>query len=57
MSWISGRLSDNINPATAMLDSLKAAILGLGKADCENIYQNCNLRQQKTEMLKKRKGS
>ncbi|CAH1374090.1 unnamed protein product [Tenebrio molitor] len=55
MSWMSGRLTKNVNPATSMLDSLKASILGLGKANCEIIYQNCNLREEKRQRRRRRK--
>ncbi|KAJ3664671.1 hypothetical protein Zmor_000222 [Zophobas morio] len=55
MSWISGRLTKNVNPATSMLDSLKASILGLGKAHCDVVYQNCDLRLQKQERRRRRK--
>nr|CAH7730163.1 unnamed protein product [Callosobruchus chinensis] len=46
MSWISGRLIDVVSPATSRLDALKAVVLGLGKANCEVIYQDCDLKRE-----------
>lgn len=47
MSWLSGKLNKDIPMATSMLDSLKASILGLGKANCEVIFQECNLKEER----------
>ncbi|KAJ8976804.1 hypothetical protein NQ317_018463 [Molorchus minor] len=55
MSWLSGRLIKNILPATSMLDTLKASILGLGKANCEIIYQECDLRREVKESRRRRR--
>ncbi|KAJ8969321.1 hypothetical protein NQ314_001811 [Rhamnusium bicolor] len=55
MSWLSGRLVKSISPATSMLDTLKASILGLGKANCEIIYQECDLRRERRERRKRRR--
>ncbi|KAJ8963055.1 hypothetical protein NQ318_018519 [Aromia moschata] len=55
MSWLSGRLVKNISSATSMLDTLKASVLGLGRADCEIIYQECDLRREVIERRRRRR--
>ncbi|VEN56194.1 unnamed protein product [Callosobruchus maculatus] len=57
MSWISGRLIDVVSPATSRLDALKAVVLGLGKANCEVIYQDCDLKKEiyKRKMRRRRR--
>ncbi|XP_060520319.1 uncharacterized protein LOC132698335 [Cylas formicarius] len=57
MSWLSGRLIENVPPTASMIDSLKASILGLGKANCDVIYQSCDLRKQKELRIKKTSNS
>ncbi|KAJ8924175.1 hypothetical protein NQ315_006966 [Exocentrus adspersus] len=55
MSWLAGRLVKNAAPATSMLDTLKASILGLGRANCEVIYQDCDLRMQRNRRRRRRR--
>lgn len=55
MSWLSGRLVQNVPLATSTLDSLKASILGLGKANCEVIYQRCDLRRERKARKRRRR--
>lgn len=55
MSWASGHLVKSINPTTSMLDSLKASILGLGNANCEIIYQQCDLKREISERRRRRR--
>lgn len=55
MSWLTGRLNSRVPPATAMLDSLKASILGLGNANCKIIYNNCNLNKLRENRRRRRK--
>ncbi|KAK9880969.1 hypothetical protein WA026_014320 [Henosepilachna vigintioctopunctata] len=53
MSWLTSRLGIDAPPSTTMLDSLKASILGLGKANCEIIYQNCEVEKRRLELKEK----
>nr|XP_022909414.1 uncharacterized protein LOC111420619 [Onthophagus taurus] len=55
MSWLSGKLIKNVPAATSMLDGLKASILGLGKANCDRIYKDCNLHDERIKQKVKRK--
>lgn len=55
MSYLTGRLNTRVPPSTAMLDSLKASILGLGNANCKNIYSNCNLRKLRENRRRRRR--
>ncbi|XP_050512971.1 uncharacterized protein LOC126888653 [Diabrotica virgifera virgifera] len=55
MSWLSGKIVHNVAPATSMLDTLKASILGLGKANCEIIYQKCDLRNHVMERKRRKR--
>ncbi|XP_044757834.1 uncharacterized protein LOC123315988 [Coccinella septempunctata] len=52
MSWLTSRLGIDAQPSTSMLDSLKASILGLGKAKCEILYQNCDLQRRRRKSRK-----
>ncbi|XP_033330753.1 uncharacterized protein LOC117222869 isoform X1 [Megalopta genalis] len=54
MSWLSGRVTKG-SPWTSMMDSLKASILGLGKADCSVLYPDCNLKKERIKRLRKRR--
>lgn len=45
----------NMAPATSMLDTLKASILGLGRANCEIIYQECDLRKERRKRKRRRR--
>ncbi|GJQ74259.1 hypothetical protein Trydic_g19160 [Trypoxylus dichotomus] len=54
MSWLSGKMIRNIAPATSMLDSLKASILGLGNANCEVIYQDCKLNEERKKRRRRK---
>ncbi|KAB0800206.1 hypothetical protein PPYR_05946 [Photinus pyralis] len=55
MSWLSGRLIQGLPRTTSMLDSLKASILGLGKSDCEFIYNQCDLANERQKRRRRRK--
>ncbi|XP_045469460.1 uncharacterized protein LOC123677064 [Harmonia axyridis] len=55
MSWLTSRLGINAHPYTSMLDSLKASILGLGRAKCEILYQNCDLNKRRRKAKRSRK--
>ncbi|XP_077271084.1 uncharacterized protein LOC143902229 [Temnothorax americanus] len=46
MSWLSGRMLYR-TPWSAMLDSVKASILGLGGVDCASFYPKCDLEREK----------
>ncbi|XP_076650658.1 uncharacterized protein LOC143357885 [Halictus rubicundus] len=54
MSWVSGRVIKG-SPWTTMLDSLKASILGLGRADCTSLYPDCNLKKERNKRLRRRR--
>ncbi|XP_024945353.1 uncharacterized protein LOC107272229 isoform X2 [Cephus cinctus] len=54
MSWISGRVLDK-SPWSAMLDSVKASVLGLGGADCETLYPNCDLKRERIKRRRRRR--
>ena len=54
MSWVSGRvLSRRAWPA--MLESVKAAVLGLGGADCSTIYPDCDLTRERVKRRRRRR--
>ncbi|KAK2588626.1 hypothetical protein KPH14_006394 [Odynerus spinipes] len=54
MSWISGRVS-RAAPWSAMLDSVKASVLGLGGANCTSLYPDCDLRKEKIKRRRRRR--
>ncbi|XP_066582224.1 uncharacterized protein [Prorops nasuta] len=54
MSWVSGRVL-NVNPWSAMLDSVKASVLGLGGANCALLYSNCDLWKQRVKRRRRRR--
>jgi hypothetical protein len=41
MSWLSSRVTREKAPSAAILDCLRASVIGLGKGDCEKIYPDC----------------
>lgn len=55
MSYLTGKLNFKAPAQTAMLDNLKASILGLGDANCEAIYSNCKLLQLRENRRRRRK--
>ncbi|XP_011153166.1 uncharacterized protein LOC105191446 isoform X2 [Harpegnathos saltator] len=54
MSWLSGRVLSK-SPWSAMLDSVKASILGLGGIDCASFYRGCNLEKERTKRRRRRR--
>ncbi|XP_011501620.1 PREDICTED: uncharacterized protein LOC105365210 [Ceratosolen solmsi marchali] len=54
MSWTAGRML-NQNPWSAMLDSVKASVLGLGRAKCETLYPDCDLRRERVKRRRRRR--
>ncbi|XP_029162004.1 uncharacterized protein LOC114933541 [Nylanderia fulva] len=54
MSWLSGRVLHR-TPWSAMLDSVKASILGLGGIDCASFYPGCDLEKERIERRRRRK--
>ncbi|KAJ8673385.1 hypothetical protein QAD02_004647 [Eretmocerus hayati] len=54
MSWASGRLL-NHNRWSAMLESLKASVLGLGNVDCAYIYPDCKLHEERLKRKRRRR--
>ncbi|XP_016836835.2 uncharacterized protein LOC103315533 [Nasonia vitripennis] len=54
MSWASGRVL-NRDPWTAMLDSVKASVLGLGRANCAALYPECDLWRERVKRRRRRR--
>ncbi|XP_047360471.1 uncharacterized protein LOC124953303 isoform X2 [Vespa velutina] len=54
MSWITGRVS-KAAPWSAMLESVKASVLGLGGANCTLLYPNCDLRKERIKRRRRRR--
>ncbi|CAL7937454.1 unnamed protein product [Xylocopa violacea] len=54
MSWISGRVL-KASPWSAMLDSVKASVLGLGGADCALLYPDCDLNKERIKRRRRRR--
>lgn len=54
MSWLSGRMLYR-TPWSAMLDSVKASILGLGGVDCASFYPECNLEKERIKRRHRKK--
>ncbi|XP_029661693.1 uncharacterized protein LOC115234629 [Formica exsecta] len=54
MSWVSGRVLHR-TPWSAMLDSVKASILGLGGIDCASFYSGCDLEKERIKRRRKRR--
>ncbi|KAL6434091.1 hypothetical protein ACFW04_005914 [Cataglyphis niger] len=54
MSWLSGRMLHR-TPWSAMLDSVKASILGLGGIDCASFYSGCDLEKERIKRRRKRR--
>ncbi|XP_058795076.1 uncharacterized protein LOC131666435 [Phymastichus coffea] len=54
MSWASSRVLTR-RPWSAMLDSVKASVLGLGKADCATLYPDCELGRERIKRRRRRR--
>ncbi|XP_017789739.1 PREDICTED: uncharacterized protein LOC108572064 [Habropoda laboriosa] len=54
MSWISGRVLKG-SPWSAILDSVKASILGLGGANCASLYPDCDLKKERVKRRRRRR--
>ncbi|XP_011873708.1 PREDICTED: uncharacterized protein LOC105565271 [Vollenhovia emeryi] len=54
MSWLSGRMLHK-TPWSAMLDSVKASILGLGGVNCASFYPDCDLEGERTKRRRRRR--
>ncbi|CAD1481168.1 unnamed protein product, partial [Heterotrigona itama] len=54
MSWVSGRMLKR-SPWSAMLDSVKASILGLGGFDCALSYPDCDLKKERIKRRRRRR--
>uniref|UniRef100_A0ABD2WTB1 Uncharacterized protein n=1 Tax=Trichogramma kaykai TaxID=54128 RepID=A0ABD2WTB1_9HYME len=56
MSWASGRVvAAPERKWPAMLDTLKASLLGLGGADCASLYPDCQLRRERRDRKRRRR--
>lgn len=55
LSWLSGRVSTRMASTAAMLESLKAAALGLGNSDCNTIYYGCDLPKARESRRRRRR--
>ncbi|KAL0104582.1 hypothetical protein PUN28_017376 [Cardiocondyla obscurior] len=54
MSWLSGRVLHRA-PWSAMLDSVKASILGLGGIDCTSFYPECDLENERIKRRRRKR--
>lgn len=54
MSWVSGRILSK-SPWSAMLNSVKASVLGIGNADCTSLYPACNLERERIKRRRRRR--
>ncbi|XP_028050783.1 uncharacterized protein LOC105830334 [Monomorium pharaonis] len=54
MSWVSGRMLHR-TPWSAMLDSVKASILGLGGVDCASFYPECDLERERIKRRRRKR--
>ena len=57
LSWLSGQLTDVISSTTSILEGVRASVLGLGRANCDVIYQSCDLRGESKNRRRRRKRS
>jgi len=54
MSWVSGRMLHR-TPWSAMLDSVKASILGLGGINCASFYPECDLERERIKRRRRKR--
>ncbi|XP_011698982.1 PREDICTED: uncharacterized protein LOC105456550 isoform X2 [Wasmannia auropunctata] len=54
MSWLSGRMLHK-TPWSAMLDSVKASVLGLGGIDCASLYPECDLEGERIKRRRRKR--
>lgn len=54
MSWVTGRMLER-SRWSAMLDSVKASVLGLGGADCASLYPDCDLKRERMKRRRRRR--
>ncbi|PSN44815.1 hypothetical protein C0J52_17176 [Blattella germanica] len=58
LSWVAGRFSPSQHASAAMLEYLRASVLGLGNSECEKLYSRCSLEKianSRSERSKRRK--
>lgn len=54
MSWVTGRMLER-SRWSAMLDSVKASVLGLGGAECASLYPDCDLKRERMKRRRRRR--
>lgn len=45
LSWVAGRFAPTQHASAAMLDYLRASIMGLGNSKCEVVFPRCSIRE------------
>jgi hypothetical protein len=45
LSWVAGRFAPTQHASGAMLDYLRASIMGLGNSECEVVFPRCSIRE------------
>lgn len=55
MTWLSPRVIKGQPRMHSILDGIKASLLGLGNANCTQMYAKCNLQEQRSAKERRRK--